>query len=159
MSATARLDAALVEVIRRSRLPEVHRRVGALAGVRLDRGGYVVASTLARLGRPVRLTALAAELGLDVSTASRHVCGLERARLVEREPDPSDGRAQLIRMSAEGLRTVGRLRDGRRAVIDEATAAWPDGDREHLAVLLERLAGALGDVTADGDSGLEPVPA
>lgn len=146
MSAANRLEAALVEVIRRGRLPQVHQRVGALAGVRLDRAGYVVAGAVARLG-PVRQAELAAELQLDASTASRHVCALERAGLIAREPDPDDRRAQLVRLTPAGTTAVRRLREGRRAVIEEAVAAWSEQEREQLADLLERLSDDLERVT------------
>lgn len=153
MSDHARLDAALVGMIRRARMPDVYRRLGAHAGIRLERAGYLVLSALTRLG-PVRLTELAADLQLDASTASRHTCGLERAGLVRREPDPNDGRAHLLQVTAGGEAALARLQEGRRGVIEEATAGWTSAEREHLAELLERLSDGLDRVATAAE---EPI--
>ena len=48
---------------------------------------------------PVRPTDLAASMGLDISTVSRHLAQLHRAGLVERTPDPDDRRAQRVQLS------------------------------------------------------------
>ena len=55
---------------------------------------------LAREGS--RLTELADRAQVTKQTASLLVAALEREGLVERVPDPSDGRARLIRLSARG---------------------------------------------------------
>lgn len=69
--------------------------------------GYDVTVAQARLGQRIadegsRLTELADRAQVTKQTASLLVAALEREGLVERVPDPSDGRAQLIRLSARG---------------------------------------------------------
>ena len=65
-----------------------------------------------------RLTDLAEQAQVTKQTASLLVAALEREGLVERVPDPADGRARLIRLHAEGagrVRAGSRGGDGRRA--------------------------------------------
>ena len=69
--------------------------------------GYDVTVAQSRLGQRIadegsRLTELADRAQGTKQTASLLVAALEREGLVERVPDPSDGRARLIRMSARG---------------------------------------------------------
>ena len=64
-------------------------------GETLDTGSFWLLKSLAASG-PQRLTDLATCTDLDVSTVSRHVAQLHSAGLIERTPDPADGRAHLI---------------------------------------------------------------
>ena len=60
----------------------------------LDPGSLWLLKTLACA--PLRVTELAASANLDASTVSRHVAHLDRSGLVERTPDPADGRAHRL---------------------------------------------------------------
>jgi DNA-binding MarR family transcriptional regulator len=69
--------------------------------------GYDVTVAQSRLAQRIaddgsRLTELADRAQVTKQTASVLVAALEREGLVERVPDPADGRAQLIRLSAHG---------------------------------------------------------
>ena len=69
--------------------------------------GYDVTVAQSRLAQRIaddgsRLTELADRAQVTKQTASVLVTALERQGLVERVPDPADGRAQLIRLSARG---------------------------------------------------------
>ena len=68
-----------------------------------------------------------------------------RAGLVERTPDPEDGRATLLAPTPEGLRVFQANRDRRNREISTMTDHWDEADRVRLAELLERLAGDLED--------------
>lgn len=61
-----------------------------------------------------RLTEMAERLAVTPATASESVSTLERKGLVERRPDPSDGRARLVVLTRAG-----------RALAAEAES-WPD---------------------------------
>lgn len=87
----------------------------------------------------VRLSDLAEARGYDVSTMSRRVAQLVAAGLVERERDPDDGRAQLLRLSKAGRATVARERSRRIHLITETLDDWSDDDKSQLARLLSRL--------------------
>jgi DNA-binding MarR family transcriptional regulator len=53
-----------------------------------------------------RLTVLAARAGLTHQAMGEVVAELERRGIVERVPDPSDGRARLVRLTSEGRKVV-----------------------------------------------------
>jgi DNA-binding MarR family transcriptional regulator len=92
---------------------------------------------------PVRATDLAEHVGLDLSTISRHLRGLEDAGLLVRSPDPDDRRASLLAATDEGRAFVDRSTRARTALLAEATASWSETDRTTLGRLLARLADDL----------------
>lgn len=98
----AELTAVLESFVRMFiRLPSVQR---------LSFTTLSVLHTLARLG-PMRLTELTASEQVTQSAVTQIVAKLERDGLVARRPDPSDGRAVLVSVTAAGAAIV----DGRRA--------------------------------------------
>lgn len=66
-----------------------------------------------------RLTDLAARLDVTKQAAQQLINELEEAGLVERVPDPSDGRAKLIRFTAFGRRSILDGLDVLRGIEDE----------------------------------------
>ncbi|MFI8931442.1 MarR family winged helix-turn-helix transcriptional regulator [Streptomyces sp. NPDC053474] len=84
-----------------------------------------VLDTLAFGGSPRRLTELTRTEQLTQPAITQLVTRLERDGLVERRPDPSDGRAVLVHITEAGRR-IGRSRH--------------DDRTRHLAPLVERLA-------------------
>jgi DNA-binding MarR family transcriptional regulator len=59
--------------------------------------------------------------------------------LVDRAPDPVDGRAQVLTPSAEGAARLARIRDARRARWEDDLSDWPTDDIVALGDLLGRL--------------------
>jgi DNA-binding MarR family transcriptional regulator len=108
----------------------------------VDRPALLV---LARLKEraALRLSDLALDVCLDVSTMSRHVRALEERGYVERTVDPADGRASLLTLSAAGREVLDTAWASRRAWIDRSLADWSAEDRRILADVLERFAEAL----------------
>ena len=92
---------------------------------------------------PVRATDLAEHVGLDISTISRHLRGLEDAGMLVRSPDPDDRRASLLAVTDEGRESLDRSTRARTALLAEATSTWTDTDRTTLGSLLARLADDL----------------
>ncbi len=94
-------------------------------------------------GGAMTLNALASDLMLDKSTASRVVETLERKGYIRRTPHPDDARAVQITVSAKGRALCGRiereLMDEERAVIANID---PDVRRAAIGVVrdLARLA-------------------
>jgi DNA-binding MarR family transcriptional regulator len=82
----------------------------------LPTDGFNVSLAAARiLGRlsdrgPIRISDIAALEHSSQPTITNHVKRLELAGLVQREPDPSDARASLIELTAQGHNQVSRLR-------------------------------------------------
>lgn len=93
---------------------------------------------LLRLG-PCTLNAVAAELYLDKSTASRVVAALERKAYVRRRSDPNDARAMRLDVTTAGRRLHERIRDD--LVAEQAAMIGDFGPevRRGAVVLLQRL--------------------
>ena len=138
----AEIEAALTTLVRRASLPAAHAAVLRVAGSALDRAAYVVLARIEEWG-PLRLSALARRLAIDVSTLSRHVARLEAQGYTKRSVDPSDQRACLLTVTCAGSDAVSRVRRARTERIAELLAHWPGDDRRDLARLLARLAEAL----------------
>jgi DNA-binding MarR family transcriptional regulator len=88
---------------------------------------------------PMRPSALAQLVRLDLSTVSRHIAALEAGDLAAREPDPRDRRAWLVRLTPAGADAAVALRARRRERMGRILADWSDADRADLARLLARL--------------------
>jgi DNA-binding MarR family transcriptional regulator len=74
-----------------------------LAADGVDSNGYGLLSLIGVRG-PVRLTEVAAELGMPLTTTSDVVRRLEARRLVRRSRNPDDGRSFHFALSAAGDR-------------------------------------------------------
>lgn len=72
------------------------------------------------------VNAVAEELGVDQSNASRHCSRLERLGLVRRSRADHDGRAVDVSLTGAGLRQVQAVRDARRAEIARVLERLPD---------------------------------
>ena len=136
------VEQAFTVLSRRATLPRMRAKFIAQVGAPIEPGVYPLLRRIADWG-PIRNSELASRIGLDVSTVSRQVAGLERAGLVMRTVDPDDRRAALLALSAEGTRVMTKLQRARRALMGEALAEWPVEDLERLGQLLEQFADAL----------------
>ena len=123
-------------LLRRSRA--ISSRLAAELHPELDGAAYGLLALLQDAG-PLRASDLVARLGLDKSTVSRQLSTLVGLGLVDREADPEDGRAQVLRPSAEGSVRLARIRDARRARWETDLADWPVEDVAGLARLLGRF--------------------
>jgi len=108
-------------------------------GETMDTGSFWLLKTLATAG-PQRVTDLAGCAGLDVSTVSRHVAQLHSAGLIERTPDPVDGRAQRVKLSAAGAERLDAVLNTRRLLFERCVGAWDSHDLEEFDRLLTRFA-------------------
>ncbi|MFB6816324.1 MarR family winged helix-turn-helix transcriptional regulator [Streptomyces sp. NPDC056347] len=88
---------------------------------------------------PQRATDLAAYFGVGKATMSRQLRALETLGLVAREPDPADGRAFLVHLTAEGLDRYRSVRDARRERYVRKLADWDRAEVAELARLLHHL--------------------
>lgn len=77
--------------------------------------------------------------GLDKSTVSRQIATLVDLDLLERIPDPEDGRARLVQLSDAGRRRLARARSEGREYMKEEFAQWSTRDLEELARLLGKF--------------------
>lgn len=125
-------------------LGRLMRLAGALRQ-RLRDEGWGDRLLLGRLAEdgPRRATDLAADTLLDQSTVSRQVRSLVERGLVEKRPDPGDGRGRLLSPTAQGLAAVERYRALRDERLSEALSGWPAGDRREFVRLLARFNDAV----------------
>jgi DNA-binding MarR family transcriptional regulator len=107
-------------------------------GGELSPGVFSALATLARSG-PLRLGDLAVREGVRPPTLSRIVAALDERGLVERQPDPDDGRAVLVAASAAGADLVAELRTARADELRRRFEALPDRQRELLVAALPAL--------------------
>ncbi len=143
MADDAVLDMIETQVAMLMRLGEATRRATELKPHRaLDRSAYVILRHLQAAG-PLNVSALADRLNLDGSTVTRQVTALEKDGLVQRTPDPRDGRGTVIAPTDAGLTQVDAVRRARRQLYDVVLGDWSDSDRAQLAVTLERLTQTL----------------
>ena len=98
-------------------------------------------SALARIEQdgPLRLGALAELEGTTAATMSRVIDSLSDRRLIERVPDPLDGRASLVRLRPEGGVLLHELRarytEALRRALAELTPAERDCVRRTIPVM------------------------
>jgi DNA-binding MarR family transcriptional regulator len=138
----ADLERSLTRLVRRVFLPTAGEATRREAGVHLERSAYITLARVADL-HGGRLSDLAAALGLEVSTTSRHVKRLVAEGYVEATADPDDARARRYRVTAEGSRVLARVRAARRAHLAELLTDWAPQDVRTLATGLDRLVDAL----------------
>jgi DNA-binding MarR family transcriptional regulator len=117
-----------------------------LAADGVDPNGYALLSLVGVRGS-IRLTELANELGMPLTTASDIVRRLEQRRLVRRRPNPDDARSWLFELSAAGDRewrrgwgALQRINERLRAEIGDESAT-----REVLTELGDAFGAALID--------------
>jgi DNA-binding MarR family transcriptional regulator len=111
-------------------------------GDEIDYSAFPLLKLLSHQG-PMRLSALAAVLGLDASTVSRHARQLEDRGLLERTLDPDDRRASRVAVSEQGNACLAKGFDTRKQLMTHALDGWTDEERDTLRELLHRLVQTL----------------
>ena len=108
------------------------------AGISLDRAAYLLLGRIVTDG-PARLSVLADDLQLDLSTISRQVAALEAAQLVARTPDSADRRASVIAATEIGTDVYSRNKDIWLAALRDLLADWSPSERSEFARLFTRF--------------------
>lgn len=108
----------------------------------LQAGAFLMLAYVGRHG-PLRAAALCDVFDLDKAAVSRQVQHLLDLGLVDRTPDPEDGRATLIAVSEPGDRAMRAVGEQRRKGLDERLAEWSVEDLEDFAGRLARYNDAL----------------
>jgi len=108
------------------------------AGLDLERAAYMLLGRIAT-EQPARLSVLAEDVSLDLSTVSRQVAALEAAGLVSRTTDSADRRASVIAATDAGLEVFARNREIWMAALHDLLADWTPGERADFARLFARL--------------------
>jgi DNA-binding MarR family transcriptional regulator len=107
----------------------------------VDVAAYPVLFTLA--AEPRRVSVLAECVHSDISTVSRQVSTLVGHGLLEKVSDPEDGRAQVVRLSAEGHDLLSVIQQSRNDWFAELMQDWSDAEAHEFATYLERFTATL----------------
>jgi len=134
--ATAAVERELAMLFRRAR--SLSRATAKEVHPGLEAAEYGLLLLIAESG-PMRGVDVVERLGLDKSTVSRQLADLVSLGLLERVPDPTDGRARLVRLTETGQRRLRQVRQERRRRMRERFAEWSTEDLQQLAHYLERL--------------------
>lgn len=108
------------------------------ASVGIDPAAYACLYRLINAG-PMRSSALAEALYADPSTVSRQVAQLVERGHVERQPDPTDGRASVLAVTDSGREAGVRIRALRNAKLGQVLTDWPVDDLHDFTRLLDRF--------------------
>jgi DNA-binding MarR family transcriptional regulator len=95
--------------------------------------------------RLLSVNAVADELGIDQSNASRHCTRLARLGLVTRTRATHDGRAVDLALTTAGRQHVRAVRAARRREITRLLADVPDSDVREMTRAFELFGHASGD--------------
>ena len=133
---------------------------------RFARAVHVVARGLGRIGREraragdvtpqqaetlqiiaergaVSTSSLATILGIDPSTASRNLAGLERAGFITRKKGADDGRQTDVRLTPRGKRIADAVTSEAQQAFASVLERLPRNDRQRITDALEALARIL----------------
>lgn len=136
----AGLERELGVLIRRVRRV-IHERARAVHPD-LHPAAYLMLGHLATHG-PQRSSAMVDAFGIDKGAISRQVQSLEDLGLVERSPDPDDGRATLVAATPEAVRRLDDVAADRRRWLDSQLSEWSDEELAGFAAELARYNRAL----------------
>lgn len=103
----------------------------------LERAHYLLLMQLK--SGPLSIGELASGLMLDNSTVTRQVNAMLKKQLIEKIPNPDDGRSALVRRTAAGGRLVETMHRQRVSRLTETLQDWSQADRKKLAALTSRL--------------------
>lgn len=132
-SAISALEQELGVLIRRVRRAQGQR--ARMMHPELSSTGYQILRFLQESGSQ-RSSMLADTFAIDKGAVSRQITHLEQLGFVSREPDPDDGRAQLLRLTGDAERRLVEVDVVRRRRYDERLSGW---DAEQITGLAQML--------------------
>jgi DNA-binding MarR family transcriptional regulator len=144
MTTTAQEENGLTEVAVRLRMAIVRtarrlrQEAAGAGGTELSPTAAAALATVERHG-PLTPSELAEIERIKRPTGTRTLRQLEEAGLVDRAPDPADGRSALVSVNAAGRERLRRLRGRKNAYLARRMRDLPAEDVETL----ERAAGIL----------------
>jgi DNA-binding MarR family transcriptional regulator len=116
----------------------------------LQRGAYLMLAYVADDG-PLRPSVIAEKFDIDKGAISRQVQQLVDLGLIDRTPDPLDGRASLLVASAEARRRLDDVVTQRREWLDVRLGDWSDEELAGFVTVLGRYNAALENAPVAGD--------
>ncbi|MGN7947391.1 MarR family winged helix-turn-helix transcriptional regulator [Microbacterium sp. 22215] len=101
-------------------------------------GAYKTFTTIARCGQ-VTASALSERMLVDKGQISRTVRELESLGLIERSPDPRDGRSSLLSLTSHGEAKLAEARLPQEGLLMRHLSEWSVDDIDNLTRLLHAL--------------------
>lgn len=101
----------------------------------------------------VNVNAVAEELGVNASNASRTCDRLVELKLLRRREDPADRRRVLLSLTSAGERLIAAVMDRRRREFARIVAKMPPADQRRLMRALRSFTAAAGDRPLDALAG------
>ena len=111
-------------------------------------GAYKTFTTIARCGE-VTASGLSERMLVDKGQVSRSVRELELLGLIERSPDPTDGRSLLLRLTPLGEAKLIEARQPQEGMLKRNLDEWSVSDIDNLTRLLHALSAG---VTPDSEA-------
>ncbi|MFD1327086.1 MarR family winged helix-turn-helix transcriptional regulator [Mycoplana ramosa] len=105
-------------------------------GVSLARSKFLL---LLSCQGPQRSTDIASALGFAPRTVTEAIDGLERDKLVVREPDPTDRRAKIVSITETGLAIINAAQQPQHKTIEAIFTALTEEQKDQLAEILRCL--------------------
>ncbi len=147
-----RLDSLLDMLL--YRMTRIHAEAGGLV-IRVCEGRFGITRQEWRVMSHIALTDgihptdLAQRCGLDKARTSRNLHSLVQKQLVLRQPQPSDRRHVVVRLTPEGRRVHDELLPLARRINQEVLAALSPEEVDWLDGVLDRLQARAEQVAAD----------
>jgi len=139
-AATRALEHELGVMIRRIRRTTATR--ARMVHPELPAASYTMLTAIRDTG-PHRSSDLAEMFAIDKGAVSRQIGRLEGLGLVERVPDPDDGRAQQVVLTAAGADRLQKVDLVRREWYEDRLSDWSTDDITDLAARLGRYNATL----------------
>jgi DNA-binding MarR family transcriptional regulator len=135
------LDTAAVLYVQLGRLVRMLRQEAE--GTAVGPGGVSAMVTLSRHEGGLRLGELAEIEGVSAPSLTRIVNALDELGLVDRAPDPLDGRAQRVALTESGAAMIATGQDSRVSALRRRVAGLAPSDRRRLDDALPALEALL----------------
>jgi DNA-binding MarR family transcriptional regulator len=135
----AAIESALHSLARRLGRARLKDYIARQAGEDIDQAGIAVLYALHTETVSLRITDLAARLGIDPPAVTRKAQQLERLGLVSRARDADDARASLLQLTPEGRRVLGQFLLARHQWLAGLLAGWPASECRDFARMICRF--------------------
>jgi DNA-binding MarR family transcriptional regulator len=138
----AAIEVALHSLARRLKQARLHEYMTSQAGGGVDQPGLALLYVL-QGEEGMRITDVAARLGIDAPAVTRKAQQLERACLVSRSRDVADARASRLQLTGEGCEVIRRFLLARHEWLSALLSDWSADERRDFARLIGRLSDSI----------------
>jgi DNA-binding MarR family transcriptional regulator len=124
-------------------------------GVSLARSKFLL---LLECQGPQRSTDIACALGFAPRTVTEAIDGLERDKLVVREPDPKDRRAKIVSITDTGRSVINAAQQPQHKTIEAIFSALSETQKDQLAEIIQVLSSRTDEIqrSRNEDIGVTP---